>query len=299
MSKHLRSGSLRASVKSVAAVRKAFQDHIDEMPPSLSRVADWLAHNTTQVAWSRVEDIAKQVGVSPATVVRAIKQSGWQGYADLQRAVRGHLPKEPHLLELVGEQPEQPTSICSSPVRGVIDEIKRTLDLVEPAIAPVLDRLVSQLTSAASIHVVASLMTVPLAEHLALQLRLLLGHVHHIDASSSGAWLNYRDLESNDCVVGMSFPRYAKATRFFLKRSLERTSNVILITDQSGPGLPDAQLTIRLPSRSTYYYSSNVALIALIHILARTLIERDPGRVLGNINAYDEIWSQLDVLRKS
>lgn len=276
-------------------MRQAFEARMAEMPPSTFKAADWLARNTAAVAWNRVEDIAKQIGVSPATVVRAVKLSGYDGYAQLQKVVREQLPRSS-----AWQTSEDATHAGEpQPVKAIVASVKHDVDRLEAAVTPVLGTLVDVLVRARRTVVAASLMSVPLAEYMALHLRLLLGHVDHVDASSSRAGLDYRDLGSDDAVIGVSFPRYAKSTRDFLTRALKRTGNVVLITDEDGPTLRDVHCVVRIPARKMYRYSSSIGYMTLIQILAASVAERSPKRVLENLDAADAIWKDLDVLQRA
>src|ERR1700756_3007604 len=106
-------------------MRQAFQERLSEMSPSTSRAASWLARNAAEVAWSRVEDIAKQVGVSPATVVRAIKQSGYDGFSQLQRMVREQLPKS-----VAWPLREEPADVGMPGIQSIVAAVKADLDLL-------------------------------------------------------------------------------------------------------------------------------------------------------------------------
>lgn len=283
-------------MKNFNSIQNVLQSNISKMSPSLAKAANWLSRNAPEVAWNGIEDIAKQIEVSPATIIRAIRQCGFDGYSDLQRKIREQLPDSSLVWKLYQNNPTESTL---TPIGAVIANEKSNLDQLEMLLAPVIDEFISTLLSARRILVVASLMTAPIAEYLSLHLRLLLGHVDFVDASSSQAWLRFRELGSEDCVLGLSYPRYSVATRKFLTKTLERTEHVILMTDQGGALLQGIQLAVRLPSVSHYHYSSNVSLMALTQILARSLSHQDPERIMNNVNEADEIWSQLNVVSKS
>ncbi len=277
-------------------IQGILQSRISEMSPSQAKAADWLSRNTPEIAWNGIEDIAKQIDVSPATIVRTIKQCGFDGYSDLQKKIREQLPDSSLVWKLFQENPQESTL---TPIGAVVAEEKANLDQLESLLTPVIDGLINTLLHARQILVVASLMTAPIAEYFSLHLRLLIGQVDYVDASSSQAWLRFRDLTSEDCVLGLSYPRYSRATRTFLTQATQRTSKVILMTDVSGPAIPEVKLIVRLPSMSHYHYSSNVSLMALTQILARSLSHQDPERIMNNLNVADEVWSQLSVISKA
>lgn len=279
----------------LSMIRHAFREHIPDMTPSSSKVSDWINDNIFEIAWTGIEDVSRHIGVSTATVVKTVKQCGFEGYSDLQRKIREEIPDGSLVWKAFQEHPQE--SVLT-PIGAVIADEKSNLDQLESAVAPVFKDFVSELLQSPRILVVASLMTAPIAEYLGLHLRLLLGNVDFADAGSSQAWLRLRDMGPADCVIGLSYPRYSQATLDFLTKAALVSSHVMLITDLTGPALPKMKLTINLPSKSHYHYSSNVSLMALVHILARGLTQSAPDRVAKNLEAVDTIWSQLSVLKK-
>jgi DNA-binding MurR/RpiR family transcriptional regulator len=282
-------------VKSFTSIQIILQDQMSTMSPTLAKAADWLSRHTPEVAWKGIEEIARDAEVSPATILRAIKQCGFDGYSDLQRKIREQLPDSSLVWKLFHDDPAESEL---TQIGAVVANEKSNLDQLETLVSPIINELVDTLLASRRTFVVASLMTAPLAEYLALHLRLLLQHVEYVDAASSHAWLMYRELDDSDCVIGLSYPRYSEATRHFLTKTLERTPHVILMTDQLGPVLNGVQLTVRLPSVSHFHYSSNVSLMALTQVLARGLRDRDPERIMSNLSVADEIWTQLNVITK-
>lgn len=176
----------------------------------------------------------------------------------------------------------------------VVAQGTANLQQLGPLLRPRIDAWVDWLMDRRRVIVTATLMTSSLAEHFAHNLRYLLGGVDFVDASSSQAWMHLRDLNANDGVVGISYPRYAKRTAAFMGQCRVRTAHLAWITDLGGPNLVGAEEVLRLPAASQSHYSSTVALIALIDILAHEIAERDPERIRQNLEEADQIWQTLN-----
>lgn len=281
--------------KKLDVLKQRLAAQISTMSPSEARAAQWLVRHIGEVAWSRIEDVSVRSGVSSATIIRAIKSAGFSGYFEFQRLVRSELPTGTLATRLAQESTHRRKL---TPISAVVTEEKANLDQLEDALAPVIDQLIEFLIDSKKILVVASMMTAPLAEYLALHLRMLLGDVEYVNAASGDGWLRLRDLQPDSLVIGLSYPRYGEATRSFLTRARERTDRVVLITDQAGPSLDHLALDIRLPSFSNSDSASTVVLMALRQILARYLQVAVPDRVLTNLDAADKLWSPMGLLRK-
>ncbi len=274
----------------IVDIQQDFERVIPEAAPAVQRALVWLAQHTPEVAWKRVESIAREAGVSPASVVRAVQRAGFQGFSDLQARVRDLDPVVPSawlaLRQASVDEPEDSVAM-------VLSQEKANLEQLGPILRTQVVAIAEWLLTRKHIVVAASLMTASLAEHLALNLRYLLGGVEFVDAVSSQAWMHLRDLGPEDGVIGLSYPRYSKRTAAFLSQCAARTDHILWITDLGGPRVP-AELELRLPSASQSHYSSTVALMALIHVMGHELAERAPERIRKNLEAADKIWRTLN-----
>ncbi len=266
---------------------------IPSSSPSIRKALEWLVEHLPEIAWNGIGTVSKLADVSPSTMVRAIQQTGFAGYNALQHKVRAIVPESSLAWKLFQERTIGTQNLVSDVIAREISH----LELMEASIAPVLDSLITRLLEAPNILIVAGLLTTAIAEHLALHLRLLLGSVHFAEASSSEAWLRLRDIREGDVVLGVSYPRYAEATQWLLEKARRRTPHVLLITDANGPELTAVSMTVRLPMVSHYHVDSSTALMVLIPILARSMAERDPDRILRNLHGADEIWRELTSYR--
>ncbi len=277
----------------IIEIHKKLQGALPKASPRIQKALVWLAQHTPEVAWNGLERVSQEAGVSPATMVRAVQSAGFAGYVELQRQVRDLGPSPSLAWRLFREHESGgPEDVITSVVRQETSNLEQLGQILRPQ----LPALVTWLLQRRRIVVVASLMTAALADHLALHLRLLLGAVDYVDASSSEAWLRIRDLKPEDGVIGVSYPRYSEATAAFLARAYRRTPHIMFLTDLSGVSPKNVTMTVRLPSASESHYSSTVALMSLIQILAHELATRDPERVRRNLDQADMVWRELNGL---
>ncbi len=276
-----------AGMTSLSEIQNAFYTQLGDLPPSVAKTAEWLANNVIEVAWQGIEDVARRIGVSPATVMRTIKHFGFHGYSELQRFIRERIPASALATRMFRDHPNG-SSPNLSPIGAVIQEEKANLDRLEPAIAPILHDLTDRILSAKRIFVAGGLLTAPAAQYLALHLQLLLDDASFVDSSSARARLVLARLKPTDCVIGISYPRYLASTYAFVRRALDVTDNVVFITDQDGPPISAVPLFVRIPSASCHHFSSPTSLMAFIHVLTKALSRKSPSRVFANLALVDE-----------
>ncbi len=70
-----------------ARIRK----HYDRLTPGFRRLADFLTEQTVDAAFLTATELARQVGVDPATVVRFSQELGYSGYRELSREIKAYV----------------------------------------------------------------------------------------------------------------------------------------------------------------------------------------------------------------
>lgn len=263
-------------------------------PAQVARVAVWLASHLPEVAWNTVGDVAQSAGASPATVVRALQRAGYSGFSELQARVRACLPPSELVWKLARGDG---ATAGNSTIGRIVEQEKANLDQLEAAVGREASELAGLLAEADRTWVTAALTSVPVGQHLALHLDLLLGNVAFMEAASVRSLTAIAALGPNDLVIGLSFPRYAQATLDDLAEAAKSVRTVV-VTDRKGPALAGVTLTLKLPTVSEVHFSSSVALVTLTMALARLLHEREATRVEQNLARIDRSWADRGILRR-
>jgi DNA-binding MurR/RpiR family transcriptional regulator len=76
-----------------STVRESILAVFDNLPPKQRQLARFFLDNEDSVAFVSANDIGERVGTSAATVVRFCRALGYEGYTDLQAAVRRKYPQ--------------------------------------------------------------------------------------------------------------------------------------------------------------------------------------------------------------
>jgi DNA-binding MurR/RpiR family transcriptional regulator len=112
--------------------REALESGLAQMRPSEAEVARHLLRDMARVANHSLREVAAWCGTSDATVVRACRAAGFDGYQDLKyhvlREVLGRQPQDPMAVGRNGAPPEHP-----GPDYGA--DIGASLEACEPILA--------------------------------------------------------------------------------------------------------------------------------------------------------------------
>src|SRR2546423_5420161 len=118
--------------------------HLPALTPAERKVAAVVADDPEAVAFGTVADVARRAGASGATVVRLAAKLGFDGFVDLQAAVRHEIAGR---LRPASERIRRPApgDVVGSALATEMANVAATLEAVEPASFEQAVRLVSGL----------------------------------------------------------------------------------------------------------------------------------------------------------
>lgn len=121
------------------------------MSKSFSRLADYLLDHYVQAALMTATELAHQVDVDAATVVRFAQRLGYNGFPDLQSEIKEKVKQDMLVRPAQAEDPDSISGVISNAVdnlQGVVSQIGRSLDL------DAVSKLVKQIGSARRVIIV-------------------------------------------------------------------------------------------------------------------------------------------------
>jgi len=71
--------------------KERIREYYDDLTPGFRKLADFLVLNTMDAAFLTASELARQVGVDPATVVRFSQEIGYSGYRELSREIKRYV----------------------------------------------------------------------------------------------------------------------------------------------------------------------------------------------------------------
>jgi DNA-binding MurR/RpiR family transcriptional regulator len=71
--------------------KERIREYYDALTPGFRKLADFLMQNTLDAAFLTASELARRVGVDPATVVRFAQEIGYSGYRELSREIKRYV----------------------------------------------------------------------------------------------------------------------------------------------------------------------------------------------------------------
>ena len=107
--------------------RDKIQENYEELSPRFRSLADFILENTLDVGFLTATELARRVGVDPATVVRFSQELGYSGYRELSREIKRYINQQ---LAQRYKKGASEVDGLGSEVAVMIDELSdRTLDM--------------------------------------------------------------------------------------------------------------------------------------------------------------------------
>lgn len=184
--------------------------------------------------------------------------------------------------------------MLSSVLSSDADKIRETMDNIDEA---VFDQAVDTIISARRIYVVGIRSCAPLASFLSFYLNLMFDNVILIQTNSSSEIFEQMvHMNSEDVVIGISFPRYSMRTLKAMEFANNRCAKVITLTDSvHSPMNLYSSCNLIASSDMASIVDSLVAPLSVINALIVALCMKKQDEVSTTLETLEDIWDEYQV----
>ncbi len=267
----------------------AVQDAIEARYPGFTghnrRIADYLVqHRSTAFALS-IQELARAIGVSQATIVRFARAIGLDGYQELRTALTDEARAELTPSARFAATAVTPATTLERVAAKEVDNINRTLVSCS---AQAIARARTVLCAAEHVAAVGAGVSSLLAQLITYQLQLV-----GVPASAiSGGPLTLPEqielLPRKSAVMCFGFPPYSRATIRAAERARDLKFPVIAITDGIRSPLSQvATTTLAVEAQNLLFTNSLSATLVVINTLVTDVALANKPRALARIAALD------------
>lgn len=275
-------------------------NRINEKYGSMSKgqklLATYITDNYDKAVFLTAAKLGEIVGVSESTVVRFATSLGYKGYPEFQKAleelVRNKLNSIQRMEVTYGRISQ--SKIVETVLQSDAENLKSTLESVDQN---AFELAVDTILNAKNIYVVGIRSCAPLASFLAFYLNLMFENVHLLNTNSSSElfeqmhWIN-----SEDVIIGISFPRYSMRTLKAMEFANNRSAKVITLTDSvHSPMNLYSSCNLIAKSDMASIVDSLVAPLSVINALIVALCMKKQTEVADTLEMLEKIWDEYQV----
>jgi DNA-binding MurR/RpiR family transcriptional regulator len=296
--------------KKVDLVRKGEADMngdllkiIEDGMPSFSKgqrlIAAYILKHYEKAAYLTASRLGTIVGVSESTVVRFANELGFEGYPELQQAlkklIRSRLTSVQRMEvtnSLIGEG-----DILEKVLSSDISKIRQTMEEID---RQSFDDAVNRIVNAKNIYIIGVRSSSTLAGFLNYSLRMIFDNVRFVQTTSgSEMFEQIMQVGSGDVMFAISFPRYSTRIINAVEYAKGRGADVVALTDSKlSPIAAYADQLLIAHSDMASFMDSLVAPLSIINAIVVAVARKKQDEVSERLRVLEEVWDRYDVYDK-
>lgn len=268
---------------------------LDEMSKRQRAVADYILEHGGGASHETAASLAAHAGVSESTVVRFAVFMGYDGYPEMQKALRSSLRKRMTTVERIEDVNERVRE--SDIIDGVLDgDTEMLLAAKEELDRDAFERAVDMLMGAGKVYVVGMRSSAVLAQFMNHYLRLLLDNVILVCPSGGSEVYEYLvNIAPGDAVFAISYPRYSSGTIRAVEFARRNGAGVIVLTDsENSPVAAGADSVLVAKSEMVSFVDSLVAPMSVINAILAFIGKKSP-EVGEKFRLLENVWDEYKV----
>jgi DNA-binding MurR/RpiR family transcriptional regulator len=284
-------------VNNVGSLKERIANTLDSLSPKHKNIARFILDNHYFTSFSSASQVGEKNNTTAATVVRFAQALGYQGYSELQEALRSELPNymtaAARMQKRMSAQ-KSPGSTHQNIFYTDIKNIERTAgSLVEENLQGALDAIIK----AKRIYVIGAGLSSAPAAFLAHSLKVMGFQTIAVVQEGLGATVEITHLKPEDLLMAIDLWRYARLTVNAASRAIEIGTPVIAITDSIvSPLAKMADVSFEVATEGIAHSLSVTALMSLLNVFVAMLADRIPEKAFESLQRIDAIYREYDLL---
>lgn len=269
--------------------------HRSVLTPAERRVAAIVADDPEAVAFGTVADVARRAGASGATVVRLAAKLGYEGFVDLQAAVRGEMARR---LRPASQRIRQPPAAGDPLSRTLALELANVAATLEGADPAAFREAVGILADRRGrVLVLSGDASRGVAVLFAGELGLLRPGVEMLSGSEVHVTRALADVGPSDTLVVVDLSRYDRWVVDTTARAAARGIRLVAITDSAlSPLAARARLHFTVSDAGAGPFDSHVGVLALANALLTAVADRLRRSATERLDRVEAAWRQAGAL---
>ncbi|UCH60634.1 MAG: MurR/RpiR family transcriptional regulator [Anaerolineales bacterium] len=268
-----------------------------KLSPKHKRLARFVLDNKYFMSFASASQAGKKTGTSAATVVRFAQTLGYDGYSELQFAIRAELPSYLTAVERMQarlEAPPPPDNIPHKVFYTDINNIERTANNLDEH---KLEGAVEAIVSAKRILVVGAGLSASPALFLAHSLKII-GFDARVNLNEGlSLAAETAQLSDSTLIIAIDLWRYVHSTIKAVEFAKKRGARSIAITDSTvSPLARMADFAFEVVTDGVSHSLSTTGVMSLLNVLIATLSNRAPNQTITSLRSVDRAYRDNNLL---
>ncbi|MCM3654119.1 MurR/RpiR family transcriptional regulator [Metabacillus litoralis] len=270
------------------------QQKIGELTETQRRVADYIIKHPLDVAFLTVDQLAGVVKTSTTTIMRLTFSLGYSGYTEFQKGLQENLRNQaaPQTRLEANIKGIEEDDLWGRYAESQIQNIQNTMDMISQ---DALEQTQKMIMSANRIICTSVRSGLPVAQYLTHGLNRLFGNTSLVVADVSDWVDSIVNMNENDIVIAISFPRYARRIIDLARTAKMNGVKIISITDSySSPLVSYSDLVLPCNSSSIAFHNSAVSSMFVADYIISALAINYPEQTKKRLDKVNGILTDMD-----
>jgi DNA-binding MurR/RpiR family transcriptional regulator len=265
-----------------------------DMSKGQKRIADFILKNYDKAAYMTALRLGDSVGVSESTVVRFAMDLGYPGYPQLQKALQDMVRNRLTTLQRMEMTSDMSRSmVLRTVLRADMNNLRQTIESID---AEEFEQVVDLVYNSRRVYLLGARSSAPLAQFMGYYLNFLLDNVQIVTSGINDIMEQLVHIDSNDVLIGISFPRYSKRTIEGVKFAKEKGAKIVAITDSGASPLNEYTNHVLVAhSNIASFVDSLVAPFSIANAFIVAIGLQKRHEASENFMELERIWDEYNV----
>lgn len=272
------------------------KNEYDNFSKGHKKIADFIMKNYDKCAFMTASKMGEEANVSESTVVRFSYALGYDGYPQLQKDLQEVIKNQLTIMQRAKMSFDNidEYKIFESVLKNDTHNIKQTLARIDSgAFRKIINDIID---CKGKIYVVGLRTSTSLSEYLAYYLELMMNNIELIKYTYTDVFEQIIEVNENDLVIGISFPRYTSRTYDILEYAKGKGANIVAITDSKHSPIGEiADNVIIAVNNMTSIVDSLVAPLSVINAIIVAVGSKKKEEVKAKFESFEEIWKKQKI----
>ncbi|MFC4408980.1 MurR/RpiR family transcriptional regulator [Chungangia koreensis] len=268
---------------------------MNSLSKSQKKVAQYILDNPNNILFQTVEKLAKEVGVSDATVVRFANALGYKGYPDLQNHIQRRLQRKLKTTERLKSDQTLGNTFEEQIKEYIMQDVHNVQSIIEDIDTDQFEKVIQAILKAKNIYIISSRSAGSPGMFLHYYLDMLLGNVTHVKVLETDGEKMF-NIDKNDVAFAISYARYTRSTIELFRYAKERNACTIALTDHfSSPLVHHADFALYTKSDSSSFFDSFAASMSMINLILAFVGKYKEEGNNDRLEELEAVWEKLNI----
>ena len=264
------------------------------------KIADYFIRNPERVGMSSSMEVAREIGVSDASIIRFARAIGYERFSDLKNDIYTSMAQQAtggiNSLSLterleIHRAKYGDTEAKATYLKMLQFNLERTF---QENTDDAFSKAVDMLQRAGHHYVIGFRGCKGVASQFAWLMRILLDHVIYIGDEGTGGVGSLQDIQASDCAFFFSVSRYYKSDLCLAQLARKRGAQICVITDSVLSPLADlADVVLLAETRRISFFQSMSAMNMIAEYILSLLVRKNEEVYHRKAEERDELTKDM------